>query len=114
VLICSSLYSQSRKNQETLINSYLEKAFETIYIQKDSTYIHLEKALIVANELEDYDLQLNILDYIITTADYHQDLPKSRKTLELENTILSMKDIEFKIENIDYWKTSYTTWLVFK
>ncbi|MFS4417296.1 CHAT domain-containing protein [Maribacter sp. 2307ULW6-5] len=91
--------------------AFFEKGYHHVYVQKDSAYHNLEKALQIALEIGDYDSSLGILDHMIITADYHHDLPKFRGTLQRVDTLLTDEEITPKIQGVKDWSTNYLTWL---
>lgn len=107
------LFSQSNEEKEELMLRYFENGYDLIYVQKDSAYGFLEKALKIADEIGDYDSSIGILDHIIITADYHNDLPKYRSTLQQVNTLLSKEDSNLRIQGVEDWQIGYLMWLAF-
>lgn len=104
-------FSQSTKEKEELMFTFFEKGYSYMYVEADSAYHHLGKALNIAREIDDNDSSLGILDHITITADYHHDLPKFREALRQMNALLSEKEITQKIQDAEDWQISYLTWL---
>lgn len=104
-------FSQSDKGKEESMYTSFDKGYNYIYVERDSAYHYLENALTIADELNDYDAGLGILDHIIITADNHHDLPKFRNALHQVNTLLTEEDIAHKVQDVEEWNIGYLFWL---
>lgn len=100
-------FSQESEAKLDLMYTYFEKGQSKKWVQKDSAYFHFEEATKLAKEIEDYGSLLGILDNIVITANYHEDLEKYQTSLKRMDSLLSNVEIRKEIEEIDYWDTAY-------
>lgn len=101
------LLSQTNEKAIELMHDNFNKGYQQVYVNKDSTYHYLNKALKIANDIEDYDSQLGILDYIVASSSYHYDLKKYLQSLNQIRTLLYEEDIKTKIQDYESWLISY-------
>ena len=93
---------------EDLMFSCFDKGLAQMYVLKDSAYVHFEKAADLAKGLEDYGSFLGVLDHIVITANYHDDIEKYQVALKRMDSLLSDKKIQPQIKDLDYWETAYS------
>lgn len=99
--------SQESEAKEDLMYAFFEKGQSIRWVQKDSAYVYFEKATKLAKEIEDYSSLLGILDNIVITANYHEDLEQYQTSLRSMNFLLADIKKRQKIQDVDYWDTAY-------
>jgi len=100
--------AQADAASEEKMNKRFDKGLSQMYVVKDSAYIHFEKASKMANALGDYDSFLGVLDHIVITADYHDDIAKYQATLQRMDSLLSVNKTREKVADFNYWETAYS------
>lgn len=108
LLLPKMFVAQDGVANEELMYTYFDKGLSQMYVLKDSAYVHFEKASELADELKDYNSFLGVLDHIMITANYHEDITKYQTVLKRMDSLLTNKKIQHQITDLDYWETAYS------
>ncbi|MFH4968070.1 CHAT domain-containing protein [Gaetbulibacter sp. M240] len=95
--------SQENNNDEK-ITSYFYEGYNKIYTQKDSAYYFFDKALYLADQLKDYETQLQLLSYKVFTSGYHYDMTVYRNSLDEILKIMQVDSLSSKVKDLNLYK----------